>query len=94
MNWKPGDRALFVSVEGDAKPHLYGQECTLLYLDHTITKDGTYWEAQFVGEVGYANERCLRPIPDKYDGNEAGDWDECPWQPEKILITVTREDIA
>jgi hypothetical protein len=30
----------------------------------------------------------LRPRrdPDEYDGNRVVKWDDCPWQPEKVLV--------
>jgi hypothetical protein len=36
----------------------------------------------------YTWEKSLSPRrdPDEYDGNRAAKWDDCPWQPETVLV--------
>ncbi len=84
MNWKVGDRALFVSVNGNSDhPDCYGQECQLIrYIGRYNPSPTEYmtraWQVQFSSKSHPVNELCLRPI---YDGNEKTSWSECIFKP-------------
>jgi len=86
MNWKIGDRAILCNVKnagsvhnGDivtvtSSPHMV---CDLLIVD--IEPIGNY------GKWHRAAVKCLKPIPDTYDGNETTTWDQCDFKP-AILV--------
>jgi hypothetical protein len=38
--------------------------------------------------VWYSTPESLRKIRPPYDGNQIVKWDDCPWQPEKVLINA------
>ena len=80
MNWKIGDRAIFVAVKGDSKfPYLYGHQCDLIRFVGEYNGMSRSWECDFGDETRKVNERCLRPIP--YDGNNASTWNQCDFKP-------------
>jgi len=82
--WQVGDRAIFVSVQGDSsKPNLYGERCELTCYLGCCGPIPRAWECDFGGEVLEVNERCLRPIP--YDGLEISSWNECVFKP-KVMV--------
>jgi len=87
MNWKPHDRAIFVSVLGDAQnPSLYGAECHLISLAGPIKHvTPPVWYVDFGHKKTNVAQRCLRPIPDDFTRFHkalvASKWSDCEWNP-------------
>ncbi|KKM22561.1 hypothetical protein LCGC14_1624000 [marine sediment metagenome] len=86
MNWSVGDRAIFVSVEGDAlHKELYGEECYLMQLMGPMGICPCAWRVRFSSVEMCVAQVCLRPIEEKYDGMELTTWSECPFKPQELV---------
>lgn len=89
MNFKVGDVCEIVNGKNDVRADYLGLECVVLSLSSKIPgKLSIEVPAKPSGHRdGYAafpdNIRKKRP-PSNYDGDQAGDWDLCPWQPAKV----------
>ena len=94
MNWKPGDRALFLSDIPEADTaKMHGQIVTLVKESVIKNPEGPTpaWIVEEKGALG-GNVRvathCLHPIPGEYDGYETTTWDKVPGFTPKELIRV------
>lgn len=96
MNWKPGDKAVFVRVHGGRGPGPtipYGSVVTLRVhmgersrkLGHTFNMKSAWAVRSESGVERIVNEKCLRPL---YDGNEKVSWEDCLWKPDEIRQVV------
>jgi hypothetical protein len=88
MNWKPGDRAIFMCRPSKDEPGISGSAVTLIELFpgrhqtvsgrsirdpwHVATDDGLF----------YVAEKCLYPLDDPNQKLET--WNECPFKPETV----------
>lgn len=93
---KPGD--LCVITETALPERFRGMQCVIIadleWIEDIcdpitfVADPGLYYEIRLHGESGnrYAKPSELRRIDPKseYDGNQAGDWSLCPFQPKKI----------
>ena len=90
IDWKPGMRAeIFGCTPGnwaevngeiiivDSTPAPGPEGDMMVCFLPTIKKDGRVYDM--------IKTIRIRPIPDDYDGNEATNWNECPWQPAEVM---------
>ncbi len=92
MNWQVGDRAIFVSVKGDAcNSELYGEVCELLSFEGKpmFGTAESVWRVKFAAKTTFVATICLKPIPDTYDGLEVTTWSECPFKPRELVTCKT-----
>jgi hypothetical protein len=90
MKYKAGDKVwvqcdrLDYNLKGELPGIVTGASS---YPSHPYTVELSCGVTNKTGEW-YAKESWLRPRrdPDEYDGNRVVKWDDCPWQPEKVLV--------
>ena len=84
MNWRPGDRAIFV---GTSAPEALGTEVTVMTFPMLWENGREYVITRpLIRSVNGVYTSNLRPIDD-YDGHEITSWSKCVWQP-KGLVTL------
>jgi len=91
MNWNAGDKAIFRLWEGGEgySPLCVFENTVVIIASPPIVSH------EYVGGVGYqvrfstglvrdVGIVCLHPLPPKDERFEAGEWELCPWRPERV----------
>lgn len=89
--FKVGDRVVIVSCRVPENQKFIGQEMTVIEVGCRGWGHITGWRddhvrCDFKHHNGYLyTPETLRKIdpPSNYDGNQAGEWDLCPWRPKR-----------
>jgi hypothetical protein len=95
--FKPGDKVWAISdVRCDLVPD--GKYAGVVVGEHTpnmidfFILGAAWYQVSIEGLSSGPNhdwgilEECLEPRHDPYEGDQAGDWDTAPWQPEKVTV--------
>jgi hypothetical protein len=103
VSFKIGELCILIGgVKRPGDVSLVGCECTVVSGLHFIEhSDGDSYFGHTIEIHGHRSPHStglwsVRPEwlkrkdePSNYDGNLAGDWDLCPWQPNKQRVRVT-----
>ncbi len=92
MNWKIGDKAIIVGIPIPCNGHdINGTGVTITSCEEDFSNPNggrvAIEHIKCVAGIGrWIRTKYIQKIDDDYDGLQLTQWDECPWQPEKVTV--------